>query len=90
MLKIQITKRVYKLLGKLPLKHALQLKNKLLSLQANPFPPDSKSLIGYPDYYRVTAGEYRIVYRIENNTLLVPLIGKRNDGEVYKKLNQIL
>lgn len=50
MLKIQITKRVYKFLDRLPLKHALQLKNKLLSLQANPFPLDSKSLIGYPDY----------------------------------------
>lgn len=89
MLKIQITKRVYKFLKRLPQKQALQLKIKLQELQVNPFPQDSKMLIGYSDYYRVSVGEYRIVYRVDENTLFISLIGKRNDGEVYKKLKQI-
>lgn len=90
MLKIQFTKHACKFLERLPQKHALQLKNTLQKLQTNPFPPDSRKLKGYTDYYRVSVGEYRIVYRTENATLLVPLIGKRNDDEVYKKLKQIM
>jgi mRNA interferase RelE/StbE len=90
MLKIQITKRVHKFLERLPLKQALQLKTKLQALQVNPFPHDSRTLAGYANYHRVTAGEYRIVYRIEDNVLLIPLIGKRNDDEVYRKPKQIL
>jgi mRNA interferase RelE/StbE len=89
-LKIQITKRVYKFLDRLPLKPALQLKEKLQGLRVNPSPQDSRLLIGYPNYRRVTVGEYRIIYSVEKDTLLVFLIGKRNDGEVYKKLKQIL
>ncbi len=90
MLKIQITKRVHKFLERLPLKRALQLKNKLQELQSDPFPHDSKVLIGYHSHHRVSVGEYRIVYRVENDVLLVPLIGKRNDDEVYKKLKKLL
>ncbi len=85
MLKIKLTKKVCKFLKNLPQKQALQLKMTIQKLQVNPFPQDSKKLKGYPDYYRVSMGEYRIVYRIENNILMIALIGKRNDSEVYKK-----
>ena len=45
-------------------------------------------LKGYP-YYRADVGEYRIIYEIEESILLlVILIGKRNDGDVYKKLSR--
>lgn len=89
MLKIQITKQVRKFLEKLPTKQALQLKNKLQELQTNPFLADSRMLIGYNNLRRVTMGEYRIIYSVENDILFVSLIGKRNDAEVYKRLKQI-
>lgn len=88
-LEIKIAKRVRKFLEHLPQKQALQLKNKLQALQLNPIPQDSRTLIGYPNYRRTSVGEYRIVYRIENDVILVALIGKRNDDEIYKKLKQI-
>lgn len=93
MLKIQLTKHVCKFLGRRPQKHALQLKATLQKLRANPFPQDSKKLKclkGCADYHRVSVGEYRIVYRVESDALLISLIGKRNDGEIYKKLKQML
>ena len=90
MLKIQLTKRVYKFLDRLQLKPALQLKGKLQELRKNPLPQDSRVLIGYPHYRRVTVGEYRIIYSVEKDALLIFLIGKRNDDEVYKKLKQLL
>lgn len=56
----------------------------------NPYPQDSKVLMGYPAYRRVSVGEYRIVYRVVDDILLISLIGKRNDDEVYKKLKQLM
>jgi mRNA interferase RelE/StbE len=51
-----------------------------------------KQLKGYPGYYRVDSGEYRIVYRFHVNEDLVEviLVGKRNDDDVYKKLERFL
>jgi len=36
----------------------------------------------------VDIGEYRIVYRIEDDTVGICLIGKRNDSEVYKRFKR--
>lgn len=90
MLMIQFTKHACKFLKRLPKKQALQFKAAIQKLQINPFPQDSKKLKGHFDYHRVSVGEYRIVYRVEKTVLLISLIGKRNDDEVYKKLKQIV
>ncbi|MHC1790907.1 type II toxin-antitoxin system RelE family toxin [Solidesulfovibrio sp.] len=45
---------------------------------------DTSALKNSP-YRRTDVGEYRIIYRVEGDVLLVPLIGKRNDGDVYKR-----
>lgn len=42
------------------------------------------------DYVRADVGEYRIVFRYDNETVVVFVIGKRNDGDVYKKLDRKL
>jgi mRNA interferase RelE/StbE len=70
----------------LPPKHERQIKDRILELQKNPIPHDSKKLQGYEDYIRVDIGEYRIIYRYnkEKELITVILIGKRNDGEVYR------
>ncbi|PCJ27149.1 MAG: toxin [Rickettsiales bacterium] len=50
---------------------------------------DTKKLKGnLSDYYRVDIGEYRIIYQIEGPELYISLIGKRNDGEVYKLMER--
>ena len=54
----------------------------------DPEPPDSSPLVGYP-YRRADIGEYRIVYRVEEDCLKVALTGKRNDDEVYRQLKNL-
>lgn len=90
MLRINIAKRAQKFLDQLPPKHGQQLAAKLLQLRNDPVPPDSKELKGYElPLLRATAGEYRIIYRVEGDTLFVELVGKRNDDEVYRQLRRM-
>jgi mRNA interferase RelE/StbE len=86
MLEINLSKQASKFLQATDSKHAKQIARKLVELQQNPFPNDSKQLKATKDiYYRTDVGEYRIIYNISDNTILIPIIGKRNDGDVYKK-----
>ncbi|MBD2679654.1 MULTISPECIES: type II toxin-antitoxin system RelE/ParE family toxin [Nostoc] len=73
-------------------KIAAQIAKKVMSLNVDPLPVDYKELIGYPGYYRIDSGEYRIVYRFDIDADLVEviLVGKRNDDEVYKQLKRLL
>jgi mRNA interferase RelE/StbE len=59
---------------------------KIDSLAENPHPDDSVKLSGYKDYFRIKVGDYRIVYRIQYDRLIVLIIriGARRD--VYRNL----
>lgn len=69
-----------------------KIAKKILALNMDTLPADSKKLAGYSDLYRVSIGEYRIVYRflVDEDLVEVILVGKRNDHEVYKQLKRML
>ncbi len=84
-LKINLAKQTNKkFLDKLSPKQFKQIFSKILLLTKEPFPGDSWQLRG-DDAFCVDVGEFRIIYEIQNKTLNILLIGKRNDSEVYKK-----
>ncbi len=89
MLKINIAKRAQKFLRQLPPKHGRQISAKLFQLRNEPYPNDAKQLVGYPHWWRATAGEYRIIYRVADDTLFIEIVGKRNDDEVYRQLRRL-
>ncbi len=86
--KIDITKAAGKFIEKLPPKQYRQVISTIFDLRENPTPNDSKQLSGYPEYHRADIGEYRIIYRFDNDTVYIAVIGKRNDDEVYKRFKQ--
>lgn len=88
MSRIDFTKRAEKRLVSLPPKHSRQVAAKIRELGENPHPPDSGKLKGYP-FYRVDVGEYRVIYEEDRDTVVILLIGKRNDSEVYKELKRV-
>lgn len=92
MAKLDGLKTVLDFLQGLQPKIAALIAKKTLSLNLDPLPSDCKQLKGYPDYYRVDSGEYRIIYRYNSKEDLVEviLVDKRNDDEVYKKLERFL
>jgi mRNA interferase RelE/StbE len=91
MLHINLSIKAQSFLAKIPRKHAEQITRKIDQLAAEPSAVPSKQLKGYPQFHRIRAGEYRIIYRIENDVLMLHIvrIGKRNDGEVYERLDAL-
>lgn len=45
---------------------------------------DIKKLQGYSNLYRLRIGDYRVIYQIENDTIIIDAVLPR--GEVYKGL----
>ena len=88
MLSISIEKRAQKYLRSIQKKHVHQIVTKLYELRHDPEPSDSKMLKN-SEYRRADIGEHRIIYLVIKNTLIVPLIGKRNDDEVYRRLRRL-
>jgi len=85
MYKLDIAKNVDRFLKKLPPKQFRQIVHTILNLRLDPNPHDSKQLIGSPEYKRVDIGEFRIIYRVEDDFVKIAAAGKRNDQAVYRK-----
>lgn len=88
MYKLAIDNDAVKELIGYPPKQFKQVMMKILSLQKNPRPQDHIALKGYPGGCRVDQGEYRILYTIDDQAKLVTVfrVGKRDAGEVYRRL----
>ena len=83
--KLDITKAVDRFLAKRQPKQFRQIIHSILKLRHDPAPHDSKPLINSDTYRRVDVGEFRIIYRLEDDTVKIALVGKRNDQEIYRK-----
>jgi mRNA interferase RelE/StbE len=89
--RIELYKAAVRLLERLPPRHRRQVSGKIIDLARDPAPPDAKPLEGFDQpLMRADIGEYRIVYLVIENVLHVPLVGKRNDDEVYRRLRRKL
>ena len=90
MLNLDISKRAVKFIESLPPKQKKQITTKIIELRNNPEPHDSIQVKGYSHFRRTSVGEYRIIYQVQNNILLViVLVGRRNDDDVYKQLKRL-
>jgi mRNA interferase RelE/StbE len=63
-----------------------RIKDALGDLSEDPPQGDIRPLTGQTGYFRLKVGGYRVLYRIENNTLFVTHIDPR--GQAYKKKNR--
>ena len=88
---LDIKARASKFIAALDGKQAGQVAKSILALAANATPHDSEELTELAPLRRKDVGEYRIVYWYdgENDTIHIPLIGKRNGDEVYQELSRL-
>lgn len=53
-------------------------------LEENPRPPGSVKLSGSDDLFRVRVGDYRILYRVEDERLFVLVVDVGHRREIYR------
>ncbi len=87
MYKVQIEKTADKSLCKIHPTYREKIKNRIYSLADDPFPPDCKKLKGIDkNLYRVRVNQYRIVYEISKETLVISILYIDHRKEVYENI----
>ena len=61
-----------------------KLAAKIESLRDDPFPSGCKKMAAVPDTWRVRAGDYRIVYQVQQKILLVLVLMVGHRKDVYR------
>lgn len=81
--RIIVKKSVSKDLKKIPKKDVARIVSAIKKLAINPRPPQSKKLSGQ-ERYRLRQGNYRILYSIEDDKLVVCIVRVGNRRNVYR------
>ncbi|MDE0838787.1 MAG: type II toxin-antitoxin system RelE/ParE family toxin [Kiritimatiellae bacterium] len=81
--KVVVRKSVSKDLKNIPKKDVRRILAVIRSLASDPLPQGSKKLSGQ-ERYRLRQGNYRILYEIENNQLIVCVVRVRHRRDVYR------
>jgi mRNA interferase RelE/StbE len=69
---------------KLPIDVQKRIQTKINDLAIQPRPNGIKKLQGDDNSYRIRVGEYRVVYEIDDEILIVTIIKVKHRSEVYK------
>jgi len=81
---VEFTRRAAKELAALPGPDQVRIAKRINSLAENPRPYGSRKLEGSEDFYRIRAGDFRIIYMIENAWLVVLVVRVGHRREVYR------
>ena len=84
--RIEILPSAERELAELPKKARAQVARRIGSLADNPRPRGSKQLRAADGLHRIRSGDYRILYRIEDNRLVVLVVKVGSRRDVYRRL----
>ena len=84
--KVEIKKTVARKLKKLPRETLKKVVLALKELEEDPFPKGKKvkPFVGRPKTYRLRVGDYRIIYKLESETIIVLELFHRKDLTKFK------
>ena len=54
------------------------------TLSSDPFPPGVKKLHGSESTYRIRIGDYRVIYELFTNRLVIEIVRVRHRKDVYR------
>ena len=85
MYEILFTKQAYKALRRIPRSLAQRIRGKIELLAVDPYAPNPnvRKLTGRPGY-RLRVGDWRIIYEIRTDELIILVLKIAPRGEVYK------
>lgn len=79
--RIEIDKRAIKFISKQPQRDRERI---LAAIYKLPHTGDIKAMRGHEGFYRLRVGDYRIIYTVDHDVLVVRVIEAGNRGDVYK------
>ncbi len=87
--RIEFAKPAIKQLAKLPQNIRQRLSDRIETLAAIPRPTGCKKLVETESLYRLHEGDYRIIYQVEDDVLLVLIVKIGHRGDVYRNLPDV-
>ena len=81
---IDLKKDAEKILRKIPHKEGDKIISKIHQLATNPYPVGYKKLTGYVDMYRIRVGDYRVIYQIYDERLVIFIIKIGHRKNIYE------
>jgi mRNA interferase RelE/StbE len=83
--RVEVARRALKAIAVLPRKDQLRVRAAIDLLADNPRPPGCVALAGEPHAYRVRTGDYRIVYEVFDDRLLVQVVRAGHRRDIYRR-----
>jgi mRNA interferase RelE/StbE len=84
--RIEVSPAAARQLKKIDRRVLPQIAAKIDALATEPRPHGCEKLSGYDDLYRVRVGDYRIVYGVEDQLVLIVVLKVANRAEVYQRI----
>jgi len=82
--RIEFLPSAYRELARFDKKTQSRIARKIDALAANPRPPGSKKLRDQPSRWRIRVGDYRVIYDIRDEDLLVCVVKLGHRSDVYR------
>ena len=87
--RIEVTPRARKDLRALPARERKRVAHQIEALKTDPRPTGCKKLKGREDFYRVRVGDYRVVYQIKDEVLLILIVRVGDRKEIYEIIRRL-
>ena len=81
---VEISRAAERQLRKLSREDQERVSRAMLALADDPFPKGARKLAGYDDVFRVRVGQYRILYSVSVNKLIVVVLKLGHRRDVYR------
>jgi len=85
--RIEIKRSAAKALKKIPKANRKRIVDKIDSLAESPPNPDTTKMKGNDPFHKVRLGDYRIVYEIQEDVLVILVIKIGHRKDIYRNLS---
>ena len=87
MYQITFSPAAYRQLEVLPKPDQRRIRERIDRLSTNPRPPGAKAIQGGGGILRIRVGDYRVIYKVEDDLLVVLVIRIGHRREVYRRMS---
>ena len=82
---VQVQTTAARELAALPRSAQARVRAKIDALAGDPRPPGCAKMAGEDDLYRIRVGDYRVIYAVHDDVLLVIVVRIGHRREVYRR-----